>query len=110
MTRRHAPRSTAQLTFGGACAVVDTALFKQADQGRRQLVPSAVTVLGVLVVPYRAGHRQLAARYEALLTRSRGVRLFDVTRDQVRAAAQPSGGHRYPLPRFASPSPTGTMR
>ena len=110
MTRRVTPRSTTQLTFGGACAVVDTVLFKQAEQGRRQLVPSAVTVLGVMVVPYRAGHRQLAARYEALLTRSRGVRLVDVTRDQVRAAAQPSGGHQYPSLRLASPSPTGTMR
>jgi hypothetical protein len=30
MTRRVTPRSTTQLTFGGACAVVDTALFKQA--------------------------------------------------------------------------------
>jgi predicted nucleic acid-binding protein len=40
------------------------------------------------VVPYRAGNRQLADRYEALLTRSRGVRVADLTRDQLRAAAQ----------------------
>lgn len=30
----------------------------------------------------------LAARYEALLTRSRGIRLIDVTREQLRGAAQ----------------------
>jgi len=40
------------------------------------------------VVPFRAGDRQLAERYELLLTTSRGVRLVDMTRDQLRAAAQ----------------------
>lgn len=63
-------------------------LFREADQGRRELITSAVTLLEVLVVPYRAGNRLLADRYEALLTRSRGIRLVDLTRDQLRAAAQ----------------------
>ncbi len=45
-------------------------LFRDADQGKRQLVTSAMTLLEVLVVPYRAGNRLLAERYEALLTRS----------------------------------------
>ena len=39
-------------------------------------------------MPYRAGNRMLAERYEALLTRSRGVRLVDLSHDQLRAAAQ----------------------
>lgn len=52
------------------------------------LVTSTLTLLEVLVVPYRAGARQLAERYEQLLTRGRGVRLVDITRDQLRAAAQ----------------------
>lgn len=63
-------------------------LFEEADGGKRELVASAVTLLEVLVVPYRAGNVQLAERYELLLTRSRGVRLVDVSRDQLRAAAQ----------------------
>jgi predicted nucleic acid-binding protein len=63
-------------------------LFREADDGSRELVTSAVTLLEVLVVPYRAGNRLLADRYEALLTRSRGIRLVDLTRDQLRAAAQ----------------------
>ncbi len=63
-------------------------LFREADQGKRQLVSSAITLLEVLVVPYRAGDRTLADRYEALLTRSRGVHLIDTTLDQLRAAAQ----------------------
>lgn len=63
-------------------------LFREADQGTRELATSALTVLEVLVVPYRAGNRLLADRYEALLTRSRGIRVVDLTRDQLRAAAQ----------------------
>ena len=39
-------------------------LFKQADQGKRELITSALTLLEVLVVPYRAGNRHLAERYE----------------------------------------------
>lgn len=63
-------------------------LFEDADQGKRELVTSAVTLLEVLVVPYRAGHRSLAQRYEALLTRGRGIRLVELSHDQLRAAAQ----------------------
>ena len=63
-------------------------VFAEADQGKRELVTSALTLLEVLVMPYRAGNRQLAERYEALLTRSRGIRMIELTRDQLRAAAQ----------------------
>jgi predicted nucleic acid-binding protein len=63
-------------------------LFQEADQGKRDLLTSALTLLEVLVVPYRAGNRLLAERYEALLTRSRGIRLVELTREQLRAAAQ----------------------
>lgn len=63
-------------------------LFEESDGGRRELITSAVTLLEVLVVPYRIGDVQLADRYELLLTRSRGVRVVDLTRDQLRAAAQ----------------------
>jgi predicted nucleic acid-binding protein len=63
-------------------------LFRQADLGRRELVTSALTLLEVLVVPYRAGQRELAQRYEALLTRGRGIRMVDLSRGQLRAAAQ----------------------
>ena len=63
-------------------------LFREADQGKRELITSALTLMEVLVVPYRAGNRLLAERYEALLTRSRGIRLVDFSRDHLRAAAQ----------------------
>jgi predicted nucleic acid-binding protein len=63
-------------------------LFRAANEGTRELVTSTLTLLEVLVVPYRAGNRALAQRYEALLTRSRGVRLIEISVDQLRAAAQ----------------------
>jgi predicted nucleic acid-binding protein len=63
-------------------------LFARADAGEFELVTSALTLLEVLVVPLRAGDRTLAAKYDALLTRSRGVRIVDLTRDQLRTAAQ----------------------
>jgi predicted nucleic acid-binding protein len=62
-------------------------LFLEANEGRRTLVTSSLTLLEVLVVPYRAGNRQLALEYERLLTGSRGLRLIDFTRDHLRAAA-----------------------
>lgn len=63
-------------------------LFARADAGELELVTSALTLLGVLLVPLRAGNRTLAAKYDALLTRSRGVRIVDPTRDQLRTAAR----------------------
>lgn len=63
-------------------------LFQEADRGQRELITSALTLLEVMVVPYRAGNRPLAERYEALLTRSRGIRLVELSHDQLRAAAQ----------------------
>jgi predicted nucleic acid-binding protein len=63
-------------------------LFVQADEGGRELVTSAITLLEVLVVPYRAGDLTLAERYESLLTRARGIRLVEVDGGQLRAAAQ----------------------
>ena len=64
------------------------ALFAQADAGELAIVTSALTLLEVLVVPWRAGDHALAARSDALLTRSRGVRMVDLTRDQWRTAAR----------------------
>ena len=52
------------------------------------MVTSALTLLEVLVVPYRAEDRALAERYEQLLTRSRGIRVIDLSLDQLRDAAQ----------------------
>jgi predicted nucleic acid-binding protein len=63
-------------------------LFVAADAGKLELVASALTLLEVLVVPYRAGNIDLAERYETLLTRSRGIRMVDLGRGYLRLAAQ----------------------
>lgn len=63
-------------------------VFEDVDAGRREVATSGLTLLEVLVVPYRAGNLALAERYEALLTRSRGVRLVEIGRGELRMAAQ----------------------
>ncbi|MBK6846194.1 MAG: PIN domain-containing protein [Proteobacteria bacterium] len=63
-------------------------LLQRIDQGQLGAVTSAVTLLECLVVPYRDGDLALAERYEALLTRSRGLTLIDFDRPLLRAAAQ----------------------
>lgn len=73
-------------------------LFRAADAGRLELATSSLTLLEVLVVPYRAGDVALADRYEALLTRSRGLRLVDLDRGQLRAAALLRARHRLKAP------------
>ena len=63
-------------------------IFEDVAEGRREIVTSALTLLEVLVVPYRAGNAGLAVRYEELLSNSRGIAVMDLTRDQLRIAAQ----------------------
>jgi predicted nucleic acid-binding protein len=73
-------------------------LFQEVDAGRRELITSALTLLEVLVIPYRSGDQVLAGRYEALLTMSRGVRIADISRDILRAAAQLRAATRVKTP------------
>jgi predicted nucleic acid-binding protein len=63
-------------------------LFARADRGEMEIVTSAITLLEVLVVPYRSGDEALAARYEGILTRSRGISLVEIDPLQLRTAAQ----------------------
>ncbi len=63
-------------------------VFEAIDKGRLAAVTSSLTLLEVLVVPFRAGNVVLADRYEQALTRSRGLTLIDIDRGQLRAAAQ----------------------
>jgi predicted nucleic acid-binding protein len=63
-------------------------IFEAIDKGRLAAVTSSLTLLEVLVVPFRAGNVALADRYEQALTRGRGLTLIDIDRGQLRAAAQ----------------------
>ena len=63
-------------------------LFEAIDQGSLLASTSGLTLMEVLVVPYRTGNISLADRYEALLTRSRGLRFIDIDHPLLKAAAQ----------------------
>lgn len=63
-------------------------VFAAIDAGSVEGVTSGLTLLETLVAPYRAGNAPLAERYNALLTRSRGIRMVDLHRPLLRAAAQ----------------------
>lgn len=85
-------------------------LFALADREELEIVTSAITLLEVLVVPFREGNEALAARYEAILTRSRGVRLIDPDRVQLRAAAQLRAVHGLRTPDALQLAAALTMR
>lgn len=63
-------------------------LFEAIDAGALEAVTTAITLVETLVVPLRLGDRELAERYEELLTKSRGLRLLDLDRALLRAAAE----------------------
>jgi len=73
-------------------------LFQAVDRGEVEIVTSAITLLELLVVPYRAAKVALAERYDQLLTRAAHLRLVDVDRQQLRAAAQLRAVHGIRTP------------
>jgi predicted nucleic acid-binding protein len=73
-------------------------VFAAVDRGRWAGITSGVTLIEVLVVPYRAGDLALAGRYETLLTRSRGIHMVDIDRALLRAAAQIRAATRMSAP------------
>jgi len=62
-------------------------VFSAVARGELRAITSGVTLLETLVIPYRSGNGALASRYEALLTRSRGIRFIDLDRRLLRSAA-----------------------
>jgi predicted nucleic acid-binding protein len=63
-------------------------LFEAIDRGEVEAVTSGLTLMETLVLPYRQSERELADRYEALLTRGRGLRLLELTVPLLRTAAE----------------------
>jgi predicted nucleic acid-binding protein len=73
-------------------------VFAAIAAGQLPAVTSGLTLLETLVQPYRVGNAALAERYEALLTRSRGLHLVEITRAVCRAAAQLRAVHSVKTP------------
>ncbi|HEV7239440.1 MAG TPA: type II toxin-antitoxin system VapC family toxin [Thermoanaerobaculia bacterium] len=63
-------------------------LFQLVDSGEIPAVTSALTLLETLVIPYRAGERELAEKYEAILTNGRGLTLIPIHLPVIRLAAR----------------------
>lgn len=62
-------------------------LFSAIEAGQIRAVTSALTLLEVLVVPYREKNFELATEYELILTRSRGLQLVALSPAVLRLAA-----------------------
>lgn len=73
-------------------------LFEAIEAGELEAVTSSLTLLEVLVVPFRFGNAVLIDRYETLLTKSRGLRLVDLDRDFLRFVAQVRASTRAKVP------------
>lgn len=73
-------------------------LFVAADEGRLVLVTSGLTLMEVLVMPYRTGDERLVARYEAFLMAAGGIRLVPIDAGILRAAARIRAAHGAHMP------------
>lgn len=73
-------------------------LFEAIDAGELDAVTSSLTLLEVLVIPFRFANAALIARYEILLTKSRGLRLVDLDRNFLRSVAQIRAATRAKTP------------
>lgn len=62
-------------------------VFEAMDAGELEAVTSSLTLVEVLVIPFRFANAALIARYEILLTKSRGLSLVDLDRDFLRSVA-----------------------
>ena len=63
-------------------------LFDAVADGRLTVITSEVTLLEVLVIPFRNKDNSLASVYESLLTRSRGLQMAPLSRALLRSAAR----------------------
>jgi predicted nucleic acid-binding protein len=73
-------------------------LFEAIDRGELAAATSALTLMEVLVLPYRISNFSLAERYESLLTRSRGLRFVELNRPLLRGAARLRGAFNLKPP------------
>jgi predicted nucleic acid-binding protein len=73
-------------------------VFEAIAAGDLEVVTSSLTLLETLVIPFRFGNTVLLDRYEVVLTKSRGVRLIELDRGFLRAAAHLRAATRAKTP------------
>ena len=62
-------------------------IFQRVDSGHIEAITSTITLLEVLVQPFRKGDEALADRYKEILLNSRGLTTFEITHDVSQRAA-----------------------
>lgn len=62
-------------------------IFEAIDQGLLVAVTSGITLIETLVVPFRSSDHVLADQYERILTRSPGVRMYELDQELLRQGA-----------------------
>lgn len=73
-------------------------LFEAVDAGKLEAVTSSLTLLEVLVIPFRFASTALIDRYETLFSKSQGLRLVDLDRDFLRSVAHVRAATRAKTP------------
>lgn len=62
-------------------------IFEAIDQGILRGVTSGITLIETLVIPLRKSDHLLANQYERILTKSSGIKMYDLDREILRKAA-----------------------
>lgn len=62
-------------------------IFEAIDKELLEAVTSGITLIETLVIPFRNSDHELADQYERILTRSPGVRLYELDRELLRQGA-----------------------
>ncbi len=79
-------------------SVVVRPFFQALDSGDFRAVTSTLTILEVLVHPFRVGNAQLAAKYREILIGARNLRSYSVSEDIAEEAARIRAIHNLKTP------------
>lgn len=62
-------------------------IFEAIDHGELIAITSGITLIETLVIPFRFNDKKLAEKYERVLTKSRGMKFFELDIEILRNAA-----------------------
>lgn len=62
-------------------------IFEAIDHGELIAITSGITLIETLVIPFRFNDKKLAEKYERILTKSRGMKFFELDIEILRNAA-----------------------
>jgi len=63
-------------------------IFKNIETGKIEAITTSITLLEVLVHPYRSGNEKLAGQYKDILLNAEGLTTFEVTHEIAENAAK----------------------